>query len=168
MTEPNLKCLVFPVTGGWCPIARTERGIARSFLAMSSEHEAWATIGSPRSTHCPDDALLRRARALLERFFAGKPVSFDLPLDLSERTDFQRRVLLACHAIPYGETRTYGELAATAGRPRAARAVGQVMATNVLAPIVPCHRVVGAGGALTGFGGGLELKRSLLQMEGTL
>ena len=96
---------------------------------------------------------------------APVPRSFDLPLD-PRGTSFQRRVWAALTAIPWGETRTYAQIAAAVGSPRAVRAVGQANHRNPIPILIPCHRVVGADGTLTGYGGGLELKRKLLELEG--
>lgn len=108
--------------------------------------------------------LLRAAREALLSYFAGERRDFDLPLDPAG-TDFQRAVWEALKAIPYGGTRTYGEIAAAVGRPKAVRAVGQANHVNPLPIFIPCHRVVGKGGALTGYAGGLDLKRALLALE---
>jgi methylated-DNA-[protein]-cysteine S-methyltransferase len=99
--------------------------------------------------------------------YAGAPSELEVvPLDLPGETDFQAAVRAAVRAIPRGEVRSYGDIAKAAGRPGAARAVGQVMAHNPVAPFVPCHRVVAANGSLGGFGGGLPMKRRLLLDEG--
>lgn len=108
--------------------------------------------------------LLRAAREELLAYFAGERRDFDLPLDPAG-TDFQRAVWEALRAIPYGGTRTYGEIAAAVGRPKAVRAVGQSNHVNPLPIFIPCHRVVGKNGALTGYAGGLDLKRALLALE---
>ena len=108
--------------------------------------------------------LLRAAREALLSYFAGERRDFDLPL-APAGTDFQRAVWDALRAIPYGQTRTYGEIAAAVGRPKAVRAVGQANHVNPLPIFIPCHRVVGKGGALTGYAGGLDLKRALLALE---
>mgnify|MGYP002798271360 FL=1 len=108
--------------------------------------------------------LLRAAREALMAYFAGERRDFDLPL-APAGTDFQRAVWEALRAIPYGGTRTYGEIAAAVGRPKAVRAVGQANHVNPLPIFIPCHRVVGKGGALTGYAGGLDLKRALLALE---
>lgn len=100
----------------------------------------------------------------LAEYFAGERAVFDLPLTL-EGTPFQREVWQALREIPYGETRTYGDLAAALGRPNAARAVGLANGRNPLSIVVPCHRLVGSDGSLTGYGGGLERKRYLLDLE---
>jgi methylated-DNA-[protein]-cysteine S-methyltransferase len=101
----------------------------------------------------------------LDAYFAGELTEFDVAMRL-DGTDFQQRVWTALVAIPYGETTSYGELAARVGRPGAARAVGLANGHNPIAIIVPCHRVVGADGSLTGYGGGLERKQALLGLEG--
>ncbi|MBB5956438.1 methylated-DNA-[protein]-cysteine S-methyltransferase [Saccharothrix tamanrassetensis] len=100
----------------------------------------------------------------LEEYFAGTRTQFDLPLDLLG-TPFQRAVWTALCSIPYGETVSYGELAAALGRPTAARAVGMANGRNPIGIIVPCHRVVGSSGGLTGYGGGIDRKRQLLDFE---
>lgn len=110
--------------------------------------------------------LAEGARQLLD-YLAGRRRVFDLPLRPAG-TPFQRRVWAALSAIPWGETRTYGQIARAIGAPTAARAVGQANHRNPIPIFIPCHRVIGAGGALTGYGGGLELKRILLELEGIL
>jgi methylated-DNA-[protein]-cysteine S-methyltransferase len=100
----------------------------------------------------------------LEEYFAGARTDFDVPLDL-EGTAFQRRVWAALREVPYGQTWSYGQLAAHIGSPGASRAVGLANGRNPVAVIVPCHRVVGANGRLTGYGGGLERKQQLLDLE---
>ena len=113
-----------------------------------------------------DAAPFRAAIAQLEEYFAGKRRRFDLPL-APRGTEFQRRVWRALTEIPYGQTLSYGELARRIARPSASRAVGLANGANPLPIIVPCHRVIGADGSLTGFGGGLPIKRKLLALEGT-
>lgn len=115
---------------------------------------------APRET-----PVLRETRRQLETYFAGKLRSFDVPLCL-EGTPFRTRVWEQLRQIPYGQVISYGELARRIGQPGAARAVGGANHHNPIAIIVPCHRVIAAGGALGGYGGGLELKRALLRLEG--
>jgi len=110
---------------------------------------------------CP---LLERAAAELAAYFAGERRVFTVPL-APVGTDFQLRVWAALREIPFGETTTYGEIAARIGNPRACRAVGQANNRNPLPIFIPCHRVIGAGGRLTGYAGGLEVKRRLLELE---
>jgi methylated-DNA-[protein]-cysteine S-methyltransferase len=108
----------------------------------------------------------RKVAACLSDYFSGRAMSFSLPLDLGRVTQFQRSVMLACVRIPFGEIMTYAELAAKAGKPHAARAVGTIMAKNRIPIVIPCHRVVGSDWKLHGYAGGLEMKRKLLELEG--
>lgn len=102
----------------------------------------------------------------LQEYFEGRRRRFSMALDLSTVTSFQQRVLVAADAIPVGEVRTYGEIAQALGKPKAARAVGQALGRNPLPIVLPCHRVIASDGSLGGYGGGLERKRQLLQLEG--
>lgn len=111
-----------------------------------------------------DDASLTQVVAQLNAYFAGDITAFDLPIELNG-TDFQRRVWAALCDIPYGETISYGELARWVGNPKASRAVGLANGRNPVAIVVPCHRVIGADGSLTGYGGGLDRKVWLLEHE---
>ena len=111
------------------------------------------------------DAAFARVREQLEEYFAGERVSFDLPLSVDGATPFRRSVWSALREIPYGATVSYGQLASQLGVPSAARAVGAANGSNPISIIVPCHRVIGAGGDLTGYAGGLERKRYLLRHE---
>jgi methylated-DNA-[protein]-cysteine S-methyltransferase len=117
-------------------------------------HEGWER----------DDSAFADAAAQLEAYFAGDLTEFDLELDMVG-TKFQRRVWDALLTIPYGETRSYGEIALQIGSPGASRAVGLANGHNPIGIIVPCHRVIGANGSLTGYGGGLDRKKSLLELE---
>jgi methylated-DNA-[protein]-cysteine S-methyltransferase len=114
-----------------------------------------------RNDHNP---LLEEAARQLRAYFAGEAREFDLPLDLAG-TEFQKRVWRELLAIPYGETRGYGQIAVAIGSPKAVRAVGAANGANPIPIVVPCHRVVGAAGKLVGYGGGLALKRRLLELE---
>jgi methylated-DNA-[protein]-cysteine S-methyltransferase len=115
----------------------------------------------------PAREVLAAARAQLAAYFAGALTTFALPL-AARGTPFQERVWAALRGIGFGETISYAELARRVGEPRAARAVGAANARNPLSVVVPCHRVIGADGSLTGFGGGVERKRWLLRHEGAL
>ncbi len=112
-----------------------------------------------------DDAVLARASRQLEEYFAGRRQHFDLPLG-ADGTAFQQAVWSSLQAIPYGELRSYRDIANTLGKPKAVRAVGAANGRNPLPIVVPCHRVVGSNGSLTGFAGGLACKRQLLALEG--
>jgi methylated-DNA-[protein]-cysteine S-methyltransferase len=109
--------------------------------------------------------LLDRVRAQLDEYFAGERREFDLPVDPAGGSEFERRVWAALREIPYGETEAYGELATRIDRPCHARAVGAANGRNPIAIVIPCHRVIGANGKLTGYAGGLGRKRLLLDLE---
>ncbi|BCB85950.1 methylated-DNA--[protein]-cysteine S-methyltransferase [Phytohabitans suffuscus] len=113
----------------------------------------------------PDDPRLDEAVAELRAYFAGDLTDFTVPLSVRRGSDFERAVWHQMSLIPYGEMRTYGEIAAAVGDPGGARAVGVACNRNPIPVIVPCHRIVGAGGKLVGFGGGLPRKRYLLELE---
>lgn len=138
----------------------TGDGAAVSGIWMMSHRDEWKRAKAlPR-----DDAAFAATRAQLTAYFAGERTTFDLPL-APAGTPFQRKVWQALCEIPYGETISYGELARRIGQPTAARAVGLANGSNPLPIVVPCHRVIGADGSLTGFGGGIERKRWLLAHE---
>ena len=109
-------------------------------------------------------AQLEEAKQQLAEYFAGQRQAFDLPLRM-QGTPFQQKVWAALREIPYGETRSYGQIAAQVGNPKAGRAVGMANNRNPIAIIVPCHRVIGANGSLTGYAGGLSVKQELLALE---
>ena len=111
-----------------------------------------------------DAAAVAAAAIQLEQYFAGERTEFELALSL-DGTEFERRVWDEVRAIPYGTTASYAEIAARIGRPSACRAVGRANALNPIAIVVPCHRVVGSDGSLTGYAGGIEMKRALLELE---
>jgi methylated-DNA-[protein]-cysteine S-methyltransferase len=111
-----------------------------------------------------DDPRFEPLVTQLDEYFAGERTAFDLPLR-QEGSAFEQRVWAELLAIPYGETASYGEIAARIGRPGMARAVGRANARNPIAIICPCHRVIGGDGSLTGYGGGLDTKRALLELE---
>jgi len=147
-------------------------GTARGLLALAlpSEPRAAAEVsvrrllGSGAAIIREDETVLAPALTQLAAYFAGTLRAFDLPLD-PRGTPFQRRVWDAVAAVPYGETRSYGEIARAIGHARAVRAVGAANGANPLALIIPCHRVIGSDGKLHGYGGGLDTKRQLLALE---
>ena len=144
----------------------TERGLLTVVLpgGPAAEAEAWARRALGGVTCIEDEGALGAALAQFAEYFAGARRAFDLPLD-PRGTPFQCAVWRAVAAIPWGETRSYSEIAAAIGRPAAVRAVGAANGANRLPPVIPCHRVVGADGRLTGYAGGLAMKRLLLEME---
>jgi methylated-DNA-[protein]-cysteine S-methyltransferase len=137
------------------------------FLATSAHGISGLHIGPRRDAAGPPENgdLYEAAARQLAEYFAGCRTSFDLPLDVTG-TPFQRQVWAELQRIPYGETISYSELAERIGSPKAVRAVGAANGRNPVPIIVPCHRVIAANGGLQGFGGGLEAKRLLLDLEG--
>ncbi|HYU34991.1 MAG TPA: methylated-DNA--[protein]-cysteine S-methyltransferase [Thermoanaerobaculia bacterium] len=121
----------------------------------------------PEAEPDPDAPPIPEMRRQLDEYLAGRRRDFDLPLETGG-TEFQRQCWEALLRIPYGETRTYGDMAREIGRPAAVRAVGQANHNNPIGVIIPCHRVIGADGSLTGYGGGLDMKRRLLELEGVV
>jgi methylated-DNA-[protein]-cysteine S-methyltransferase len=156
--SPVGQLLVAVTDQGLCEIhydpepEREEEQLARAFGVR--------VLRSPKPTD--------EARRQLDEYFAGKRRNFELALDLRLAREFGRAVLEELARVPYGELTTYGTLAARAGRPRAARAVGTVMNRNPVPIVLPCHRVVGSTGSLVGYAGGLDRKRTLLELEGAL
>ena len=143
---------------GLLTLVAMDGSLCAVYMTDQRRRPADATFGWPE----PD--AFAHVRAQLTEYFAGERSTFDLPMTL-EGTAFQRQVWQALRQIPYGETRSYGDLAAALGRPSAARAVGLANGRNPLSIVVPCHRLVGADGSLTGYGGGLTRKRYLLDLE---
>lgn len=146
------------------PLAAALDGAGRlTHLGFSkAEHERIAREGGKRD----DKAVMAVGRQVAE-YFTGKRQSFDYPL-AAKGTDFQKQVWAALVKIPFGKTTTYAALAAKLGRPGAFRAVGRANATNPIALIVPCHRVIGTDGTLTGYAGGIPIKQKLLELEGAI
>lgn len=143
-------------------IARTETGLAGLWFEAQKWHPE--TLGAPEQ---PDDVLLQAAATQLADYFAGRRSHFDLPLDL-HGSDFQRAVWQSLCEIQAGATRSYADVARRVGAPLAVRAVGAAVGRNPISVIVPCHRVLGRNGSLTGYAGGLDRKRALLALEGVL
>lgn len=144
-------------------VAATARGIAGVWFEGQRhlpDCSAWPVQ--------PDHPLLRQAVRQLDDYFAGTRVAFDLPLDLQGGTAFQRSVWQALLSIPRGGTTSYGNLSQRIGQPAAVRAVGAAVGRNPVSIVVPCHRVLGSNGSLTGYAGGLERKGALLRLEGAL
>lgn len=149
-------------------VAATERGLCRIAYDAEPEQELDRLAGAFGVRVLRSALPIDPARRQLDEYFEGKRQRFDLAVDLALQANFNRRVLRELARVPYGEVVTYGELAARAARPRAARAVGTVMNRNPLPIVLPCHRVIGANGKLVGYGGGLDRKEALLRLEGAL
>ncbi len=150
-------------------LASTPRGIVRVGLPNQDRDELLADLARRVSPRVLESAPpLDEARRELDLYFEGKLTEFDLPLDWRLSKDFRRRVLRAIARIPYGQTRSYSQMATSAGNERAVRAAGTACGTNPIPLVVPCHRVLRSGGALGGYGGGLPMKEELLRLEGVL
>lgn len=148
-------------------LAATPAGLVRvSFFAEEETLQELATRISPRILEAP--AKLDPARRQLDEYFAGRRERFDLPIDWTLVGEWGRKILAACAAIPFGETRTYRDMAAAAGSPKAHRAAGTALGHNPVPVVVPCHRVLRTGGNLGGYTGGLHIKEHLLRLEGVL
>lgn len=148
--------------------AMSPQGLCRLHAVREKEKDAALKDISrhyPGAVFHKDPKPLKKILTEVEEYFAGRRKGFSVDLD-TPGTPFQKKVWEALLAIPYGETRTYGQVAVAMGRPKAARAVGGACNQNPVAIIVPCHRVLGAGGDLTGYAGGIEIKRRLLELEG--
>jgi methylated-DNA-[protein]-cysteine S-methyltransferase len=142
-------------------VAATDRGLCRLGYRSEPAEEELARVFGRRILRTPLDTVRRE----LDEYFEGRREVFDIALDLRV-APFNEQVLRELARVPYGRTETYGGLAAKVGHPRAARAVGTVMNRNPIAIILPCHRIIGANGSLTGYAGGLHVKRALLELEG--
>ncbi|MBI4337218.1 MAG: methylated-DNA--[protein]-cysteine S-methyltransferase [Chloroflexi bacterium] len=157
---------VFRTKLGWVAVLASQRGLRATSLPQATPEAALEALGAEAHEAVHDPGRLVEVRQRLCASLEGAEAELDAPLDLEGRPPFFRAAWLACRGIPRGETRSYGWLAAAAGRPGAARAAGQAMARNPLPLIIPCHRVVGSSGGLHGFGGGLPMKADLLALEG--
>jgi methylated-DNA-[protein]-cysteine S-methyltransferase len=167
-TEAGLVDVSFDVADtqiGPLLLAVTERGLCRISFDPDPdrETETLARTFGVRVLRAPRE--LDPVRRELDEYFEGRRRDFDLPLDLRGREGFSRDILERLASVPYGEVTTYKSLAVEAGNPRAARAVGTIMNRNPIPIVLPCHRVVGSNGSLVGYGGGLERKRLLLDLE---
>ena len=160
-TRYTYKLMKSPV--GTLRLVGSDNGLAGVWFERSRPERV-----RPRGdAETPRHPVLIEAERQLSEYFAGRRRKFDLKLDFVG-TDFQKSVWKALLTIPFGQTRSYGEVARQVGRPSASRAVGAANGRNPVSIVAPCHRVVGSTGALTGFGGGLDVKERLLKLEGAL
>lgn len=163
---------IYQTAGGFGVVAAGDGGLVAHHLPFgaASHEDAREILAKFHPGVTGENALTGAAAATLTRYFAGEQVRFDLPLDLGGFTDFQKSVYRVVAGIGYGSVLSYAEVASLCGSPRGARAIGGAMARNVMPILIPCHRVVGAGGLMTGFTapGGVASKRDLLAMEGVL
>jgi methylated-DNA-[protein]-cysteine S-methyltransferase len=161
---------VFPTRLGWMAVAGSERGISAVALPRDQLVTAMETLWrkarcKPSEFHEVTPTRFGTFPERIHAYLAGESVEFPDVIDRSSWTPFRERIWAATMQIPYGQTRSYAWVAATAGQPRACRATGQALHSNPVPILVPCHRVVGADGNLTGFGAGLGLKQELLALE---
>jgi methylated-DNA-[protein]-cysteine S-methyltransferase len=158
----KLVCKFVESPVGRLKLVASEKGLAAIFWEKGNSGGS-ARLGDA----VKDDGqpILVEAERQLKEYFEGKRQSFSIPLDM-RGTEFQKSVWKALLGIPFGETRSYGQIAKQIGRPKAMRAVGAANGSNPIPIVVPCHRVIGSSGELTGFGGGLETKARLLEIEG--
>jgi methylated-DNA-[protein]-cysteine S-methyltransferase len=167
--EADVAYAIEPSPLGDLLVAMTPRGLVSVYYEDAGERDALldrlAGRLSPRIVEAP--ARIDPVRRELDEYFAGTRTKFEVPLDWSLTEGFTRRVLKATARIPYGGASTYREMAGRAGSERAARAAGNALGANPIPIVVPCHRVLRAGGALGGYGGGVARKRFLLDLEGT-
>jgi methylated-DNA-[protein]-cysteine S-methyltransferase len=168
-SNQSLVICVCPTPLGRLTLAASPAGLAGAWFE-DQQHRPTALCGAGSAAwpSAPAHPVLRETASQIEAYFSGALKTFELPLDLSAGTDFQQAVWQALVALPRGQTCTYGELSQRIGRPSAVRATGGAIGRNPLSVIVPCHRVIGQGGALTGYAAGLARKRALLQLEGAL
>jgi methylated-DNA-[protein]-cysteine S-methyltransferase len=167
--QPDVAYAVVDSPVGALVAAATPQGLVRLAYedfngGLDNVLDSLAAKLSPRILENP--TRLDDVRRELDEYFHGKRTTFDLPIDWALYSDFGRRVLQATAAIPFGKTASYGDVARTAGNPKASRAAGRALGANAIPIIVPCHRVIGTSGKLTGYTGGMHRKEALLRLEG--
>ena len=163
----TLEYSIFETAFGWMGVLASRVWLVATTLPRPSARHVRLELGIDERQAICSSRRLSEIEERLKDYFKGEKVDFSDKLDLSTATPFQKQVWLATRSIPSGQTRSYQWVAVQIGKPGAARAVGQALGRNPLPIIVPCHRVLASGGGLGGFGGGLELKRRLLRLEGS-
>ena len=162
-----MKYAVLETPMGWMGVVGSEAGVRRLTIPLPTPDEAMSDIARDAFGAELDNDYFAEFEARLQRVFSGEDGALEEEdLDLPNAPEFTRAVWNATRQIPRGETRSYGDLAAAVGRPRGARAVGQVMASNPVAVLIPCHRVIASDRGLGGYGGHIEMKKRLLTLEG--
>jgi len=156
--------LVFATDWGWWGLAGSSRGIVKVVLAQDNPDDVRRQIGSPGGRA---SSVVTCGARQIQEYLCGRRQQFSVPVDLEPTSVFVRHILEVCMQIPYGETISYGKLACCVGKEGAGRAAGQALAANPVPVVVPCHRVIRADGRPGGFSGGLEIKRRLLELEGS-
>lgn len=162
------RVLMFKSQWGWMGVAESERGLTAIVLPQPSKAAVAAAMGVEVTRACSSSVTLRAAQRQLVEYLGGTRTSFDLPVDVSRGTAFQRRVWKTLRAIPYGQLWSYRGLASRVGGVQYARAVGGAVGANPLPIVLPCHRVIAQDATIGGFSSGLPAKRRLLALEGSL
>ena len=164
------RAIIFKSPWGWMGIVESLKGIQAIVLPKQSKRAVESDLSAQFSEPVQQgtSAGLKTAQRQLLDYLAGKRNSFDVPLDLSQGTSFQRQVWRTLQRVPYSKLRSYRWIAARVGGPQYARAVGNAVGANPLPIVIPCHRIVAHDASLGGFSGGLPMKRKLLSLEGTL
>ena len=164
------RAIVFKSPWGWMGISESDKGIRSIVLPKKSKRAVESELRAESNELVQQGASTRLevARRQLLDYLAGKRSTFDVPLDFSQGTSFQRQVWRTLQRVPYGKLRSYQWIALRVGGPQYARAVGNAVGANPLPIVIPCHRIVAHDASLGGFSGGLPMKRKLLGLEGTL
>lgn len=164
------RAMIFQSPWGWMGVAESSKGIQAIVLPKQSKQAVESDLTNQGSGPWQqgDSLRLESVRRQLLDYLAGRRDTFDVPLDLSHGTSFQRQVWRTLQRVPYGKLRSYQWIAARVGGPHYARAVGNAVGANPLPIVIPCHRIVAHDASLGGFSGGLSMKRKLLSLEGTL
>jgi methylated-DNA-[protein]-cysteine S-methyltransferase len=166
--DNGLRYTVFHIDKGWMGCLGSQLGLLRTTLPQTTPQQAIEMLDGTAEQAVWSPHSFADIIPLLAEYFNGKQREFHCVLDFGRATPFQKQVWEATRSIPFGETRSYGWVAQQIGKPAAVRAVGQALGKNPLPIIVPCHRVIAGDGSLCGFGGGLEMKRNLLRLEGSI
>jgi methylated-DNA-[protein]-cysteine S-methyltransferase len=161
----QLHYTVFKTKLGWIGVLSSMAGLQAVTLPQNTQKQALNSLGEQAKRAVLSKELFSDLTEKFQDYYSGKENSFSVELDFSNASAFQKQVWEAARLIPYGETRSYGWVARQIGKPKAARAVGQALGKNPFLIVVPCHRVIAGDGTLGGFGGGLEMKKTLLELE---
>jgi O-6-methylguanine DNA methyltransferase len=165
---PNtLYYSTFKTKLGWIGILASPAGLLAVTLPQNTRQQAVDSLGKQTKQAVESPGFFNDLEQRLQNYYSGRKTVFPDKLDYSNASAFQKQVWSAARLIPYGETRSYGWIAKQIGQPQAARAVGQALGKNPFLVVVPCHRVISSDGTLGGFGGGLEMKQKLLELEKT-
>jgi methylated-DNA-[protein]-cysteine S-methyltransferase len=161
----QLRYTVFKTKLGWVGILASKAGLRAVTLPQNTQKQAFNSLGEQAKRAVLSKELFSDLEQRLQDYYSGKKTAFPDELDFSNASAFRKQVWQAARLIPCGETRSYGWVARQIGKPKAARAVGQALGKNPFLIVVPCHRVIAGDGTLGGFGGGLEMKKTLLELE---